>query len=407
AKDSKSNDGGPGYLPEDKLREIYEKHYNQILPIMAEQVHKEKFQGVRTRLTYSESSRRNTQTRGETQLSESESFDRRKRPKKKRKPSPITASRDTCLSQSASVFSSLRREGAKPARQRSPVSTTAQKSRRGVDMRAKDEVLALAVSEKERSKENGIQPTVQPQTTHLSENKHDKGEHWKSKKQRSTSEEDLSQPWLCEETDPFTARIHNFEVPKRTRMPTNVKTHDGTGDPENHLKIFQTAAKSGDGPCPRGAIYSYEILQKAFLGNFSQQKKYIKDPVEIHHIKQREGESTEAFMESFKAESMHVNGAPKCMRISEFMHGITNPDLIKRLNDNILKSVDEMMNMTTAFLRGEVAIEEPVKSGQLSHLVKELKQGANKGEHAKAAKKEKPPTKKNLRQSLWFNPGSG
>ncbi|GJX70943.1 hypothetical protein Tco_0308114 [Tanacetum coccineum] len=32
-------------------------------------------------------------------------------------------------------------------------------------------------------------------------------------------------------------------------------------------------------------------------------------------------------------------------------------------------------------------IEEAVKSGQLSHLIKELKQGGNKGEHAKTAKK--------------------
>ncbi|GJV80626.1 hypothetical protein Tco_1516496 [Tanacetum coccineum] len=59
-------------------------------------------------------------------------------------------------------------------------------------------------------------------------------------------------------------------------------------------------------------------------------------------------------MERFKAESMRVNGAPECMRVSGFMHGITNPDLIKRLNDNIPKSVDEMMSMTTTFLREEV-----------------------------------------------------
>ncbi|GJR67660.1 reverse transcriptase domain-containing protein [Tanacetum coccineum] len=104
------------------------------------------------------------------------------------------------------------------------------------------------------------------------------------------------------------------------------------------------------------SIDSYEIMRKAFLRNFSQQKKYIKDPVEIHHIKQREGESTEAFMERFQAKSMHVNGAPECMRISKFMHGITNPDLIKRLNDNIPKSVDEMMSVTTALLQGEVAV---------------------------------------------------
>nr|GEU35726.1 zinc finger, CCHC-type [Tanacetum cinerariifolium] len=95
---------------------------------------------------------------------------------------------------------------------------------------------------------------------------------------------------------------------------------------------------------------------KAFLRNFLQQKKYINDPVKIHHIKQKEGDSIEAFMERFKAESMHVNKAPECMMVYGFMHGITNPDLIKRLNDNIPKSINEMMSMTIAFLRGEVAV---------------------------------------------------
>nr|GEW48705.1 reverse transcriptase domain-containing protein [Tanacetum cinerariifolium] len=82
---------------------------------------------------------------------------------------------------------------------------------------------------------------------------------------------------------------------------------------------------------------------KAFLANFLQQNKCIKDPVDIHHIKQREGESTEYFVHRFKAESMHVKGAPECMKIFGFMHGITNPGLIKRLHDNIPKSVDEML----------------------------------------------------------------
>ncbi|GJU09753.1 hypothetical protein Tco_1132149 [Tanacetum coccineum] len=43
------------------------------------------------------------------------------------------------------------------------------------------------------------------------------------------------------------------------------------------------------------------------------------------------------------------------MRISGFMHGITNPELIKRLHDNIPKSVDEIMRVTTSFVQGEVA----------------------------------------------------
>ncbi|GKE42970.1 hypothetical protein Tco_1470254, partial [Tanacetum coccineum] len=114
--------------------------------------------------------------------------------------------------------------------------------------------------------------------------------------------EDLSQPWVCEGTDLFTLRIRYFDLPKRIR-----------------------------------------------------QKKCIKDPVEIYHIKQREGESTEDFVRRFKIESRDVKGAPEVMRISGFMHGIINRELIKRVHDKILKSVDDMMKITTVFLRGEVA----------------------------------------------------
>ncbi|GJV21199.1 reverse transcriptase domain-containing protein [Tanacetum coccineum] len=106
---------------------------------------------------------------------------------------------------------------------------------------------------------------------------------------------------------------------------------------------------------PSESVDSYDDLKKSFLSNFLQPKKCIKDPVEIHDIKQREGESTEDIVQRFKTKSMQVKGSPECMRISGFMHRITNPELIKRLHDNILKSMDEMMRVTTAFLRGGVA----------------------------------------------------
>ncbi|GKC88559.1 hypothetical protein Tco_1149208 [Tanacetum coccineum] len=83
---------------------------------------------------------------------------------------------------------------------------------------------------------------VRTEEEHLSENENDRGGHWKSKSKNpksTTDEEGLYQPWLCEATDPFTPRIHNIEFPKRIRMLGNVKTYDGSGDPEDHLKIFQ------------------------------------------------------------------------------------------------------------------------------------------------------------------------
>ncbi|GJR06570.1 reverse transcriptase domain-containing protein [Tanacetum coccineum] len=157
------------------------------------------------------------------------------------------------------------------------------------------------------------------------------GGHWKSKSRRqrsNTYEDDLSQPWTCEERNPFTPRIRNFSLP-RTRMPSHVKTYDGSGDPEDHLKLFQSAAKTEGWAMPTWCHMSNSSTSPE---NYLQQTKHIKDPVEIHHIKQRDGESTEDFMDRYKAEVLDVEGAPECMRISGFMHGITHPGPDKNLS---------------------------------------------------------------------------
>nr|GEW58554.1 reverse transcriptase domain-containing protein [Tanacetum cinerariifolium] len=200
------------------------------------------------------------------------------------------------------------------------------------------------------------------------------------KKKSSGEEDDLSQPWVCKETDPFTPRIRYFDFPT-TRMPSHIKTYDGSEDPDDHLKIFLAAAKT----------------------------------------------------------ERDVKGVPDCMRIFGFVHGITNPELIKRLHDKIPKTIDEVIRVTTSFLRGEVAasnhkrkktfpqrkqhesiqkqtlkkernhakfcefhgevrhntdecmrlrkqIEEMLKAGKLSHLIKEIKQNNGK-EQPKVTKK--------------------
>ncbi|GJX30121.1 reverse transcriptase domain-containing protein [Tanacetum coccineum] len=133
-------------------------------------------------------------------------------------------------------------------------------------------------------------------------------------------------------------------------MPNNVKTYDGTGDPEDHVKFFQAAAQ-----LPPESIDGYKDLKAAFLAYFMQQKKYVKDPVEIHNIKQRDGETIGEFMERFKVETRRMKGAPECMRISEFMHGVNNSELTKPLNEHVPKTMEEMMITTTTFIRGEAA----------------------------------------------------
>ncbi|GJR33829.1 reverse transcriptase domain-containing protein [Tanacetum coccineum] len=194
-----------------------------------------------------------------------------------------------------------------------------------------------------------IVTTRVPKQGELSEGGHSKS---KSKTHRSdTYEDDLSQPWTCAERNLFTTRIQHFDFP-RTRMPSHVKTYDGSGDSEGHIKLFQSAAKTkrwtmptwchkfnstltGNArvwfdKLPKESIDSYEDLRAAFRENYRQQTKHIKDPVEIHHIKQMDRESTEDFMERYKEEVLDVKGASECMKISGFMHGITHPELIKR-----------------------------------------------------------------------------
>ncbi|GKF89966.1 hypothetical protein Tco_0263929, partial [Tanacetum coccineum] len=82
-------------------------------------------------------------------------------------------------------------------------------------------------------------------TENYSKSEDSEGGHWKSKSRRkkfSVEDDDLSQPWVCAETDSFTSRIRHFDFPK-TRMSSHVKTYNGSEDPEDHLKIFQATAK--------------------------------------------------------------------------------------------------------------------------------------------------------------------
>nr|GEZ89654.1 reverse transcriptase domain-containing protein [Tanacetum cinerariifolium] len=94
-------------------------------------------------------------------------------------------------------------------------------------------------------------------------------------------------------------------------------------------------------------------------------KKYVKDPVEIHNIKQRDEETIEDFMKRFKIETGRMKGALECMWIFGFMHGINNLELTKRLNEHVPKTMEEMKITTTTFIRGEV-VAASKKTGYVS-----------------------------------------
>nr|GEU53202.1 reverse transcriptase domain-containing protein [Tanacetum cinerariifolium] len=255
-----------------------------------------------------------------------------------------------------------------------------------------------------------------------------------------------------------------------SRSDSSDEKYRRTGDPEDHVKVFQAATH-----VERWAMPTWCYMFNSTL--IGAARKYVKDPVKIHNIKQRDGETIEDFMERFKTETGRMKGAPECMRISGFMHGLNNPELTKRLNEHVPKTMEEMMITTTPFIRGEATatskkkghvsckaqdqskrhtsdkrtpkeilaaesskfqppppmvtpvekrnnnklcdfhndkghstdecmqlkkqIEELVRAGKLSHLIKEIKQGRDQSKQ----ERKRQQSKISLRQSIWYNRG--
>nr|GEW56952.1 reverse transcriptase domain-containing protein [Tanacetum cinerariifolium] len=165
----------------------------------------------------------------------------------------------------------------------------------------------------------------------------------KVKRHKPTDENDLTRPWMCEEEDPFTPRIRNFESSRRTRMPDNVKTHDGTGDPKDRVKIFQAAAQVERWAMPTWCHMVNSTLIGAARVWFDELP-----PESVDSYKDLKAATVQSGNRAMKR-------AHECMRISGFMHGVNNPELTKCLNEHVPKTMKELMITTTAFIRGEAA----------------------------------------------------
>ncbi|GJV26737.1 reverse transcriptase domain-containing protein [Tanacetum coccineum] len=307
----------PDAAPRVNILDFCEEHYEDTLPIIMEKARCDKQKEVQTRLDFGENSKKTRRERENSLNSRAENSPTRFHPQRSR-----THGREK--QKDKNVFNRLNHR------------------RKSVHERLNhlwgvEESYGDTYSQGTRTKYRDRFRSVkrwresEPPSSRGSESSTSNRGYWKSrtKRRKLVDEDDFAVPWTCEDVDPFTPRICNFKSSRKTRIPNNIKTYDGTGDPEDHLKVFQAA---------------------------TQQKKYVKDLVEIHNIKQRDGETIEDFMERFKVETGRMKGAPECMRISEFMHGVNNPELTKRLNEHVPKTMEEMMTVTTAFIRGEVAV---------------------------------------------------
>ncbi|GJT36916.1 reverse transcriptase domain-containing protein [Tanacetum coccineum] len=332
--------------PDEVLRELCDKNYHQLLPLIAEKMQKEKEQqdklnAVKTRLLYGNETGKNQRNHEESHYSESKTptarteAKRRHENRRSRNPTPV-----------ASVFKRLKQN-------RPPSPRPRPRKEGGV-------FNSIIIGERRPGKLADIRRVKTVREVTGSPNQEDTC-------QTPTKMISLSLGHVRKETLSHLAAAKT----ERWAMPTWCHMFNST---------LTGNARVWFDKLPRESIDSYEDLRTAFRQNYLQQTKHIKDPVEIHHIKQRDGESTEDFMERYKAEILDVEGVLECMKTFGFMHGITHPELIKRLYEKILRSMDEMYkpeggnkpNFKKGFKKKQRSDRKPDRFSLLTKTLKEI-----------------------------------
>nr|GEV03026.1 hypothetical protein [Tanacetum cinerariifolium] len=101
------------------------------------------------------------------------------------------------------------------------------------------------------------------------------------------------------------------------------------------------------------------------------------------------GNSHFLWPKSLSESCLHIKGVPPVLHISAFMHGHGHPELAKKLNDKIPKTVDEMFERVMALIRGKVAARsaEMVRpsQGDKGYVRSAWIEGLEKGESKEAA----------------------
>ncbi|GJX50656.1 hypothetical protein Tco_0277501 [Tanacetum coccineum] len=122
---------------------------------------------------------------------------------------------------------------------------------------------------------------------------------------------------------PFVRWIEDYTLPNGLKMPSHVGSYDGKGDPDNYLHLFE------------GAI--------------------------LHYIKQRDGESTRAFVTRYRDDTLQILGLHEEQRISGFVYELKTRSLVVFLSTDLPTTYKGLMEKTYTWIEAkEVAtIEAP------------------------------------------------
>ncbi|GJV24049.1 reverse transcriptase domain-containing protein [Tanacetum coccineum] len=174
---------------------------------------------------------------------------------------------------------------------------------------------------------------------------------------------------------PFVHWIEDYPIPDVLKMASHVGSYDRKGDPDNFLYLFEGAICMQKWAMPvachmftytlkdsariwwngqkTGSILNYEDLKAKFRSYFSQQKKFTKIHLVVHNIKQKEGESTRAFVTRYTEDTLQILGLHEEQRISGFVHGLRTRILVESLSTDLPATYKAMMEKTYTWIEAK------------------------------------------------------
>ncbi|GJU54737.1 hypothetical protein Tco_1228451 [Tanacetum coccineum] len=148
----------------------------------------------------------------------------------------------------------------------------------------------------------------------------------------------------------FVYWIEDYPLLDGLKMPSHVGSYDEKGDLDNYFHLFEGAIRS---------ILIYEDLKAKFRSHFSQQKKFMKTHLAVHNIKQREGESTRAFVTRYTDDTLQILRLHEEPRFYGFVHGLKTRSLMEFLSTDLLTTYKGLMEKTYTWIEErEVATNE-------------------------------------------------
>ncbi|GJW81802.1 reverse transcriptase domain-containing protein [Tanacetum coccineum] len=186
---------------------------------------------------------------------------------------------------------------------------------------------------------------------------------------------------------------------RRAKLPQNIRVYKENKDPEDHLGIFSATAEQEEWPMPvwckmfpqtlGGAtrnwlddldpksVDSFEELSQKFLEEFSQQKRYAKDPTEIHRIKRRQNEGLQAFMDRKDTFTPLIKTLKEILAMESVSFLELSPLIRISKKQNLNKGChyhEDRGHNTNDCYQLKKQIEEVVTLGKLAYLVKDIRQ---------------------------------